>query len=106
MISGFKKIAYLLLVLAYWMPFVAKLDHHHIFVPCKDSGKLHFHDRHEKCKTCSFDFSVCSDPPSNFSFSETDYPDIVLSGFYGNYFPGNPYFSFLLRGPPASVNLI
>lgn len=89
-----------MLVLVFLAPTMVKFGHHHDHFRCKTPEVIHFHEHHEKCEICKFEFSFFSkdkDEPIKQSEKPTDQ-------FRNNYqslnFPNHPLFSFLLRAPP------
>ncbi len=100
MIRKFKNIASFFLLLVFISPTIVKLEHHHEHFECNAKNEKHFHEFHEKCAVCSFEFSVFS----------SDFENIVLqkeqpiAKYCNNYRSVNcsshSRYSFLLRAPP------
>lgn len=99
----FKKlinIASLLLLVVFLLPSIVKLEHHHENFVCKAKSEKHFHNFHEKCIVCDFEFSIFSSDTENFTFQEEK-----LFGEIDNYYISVNHslfskYSFLLRAPP------
>ncbi len=104
MAQKFKNIISLIMVLTMLMPTILKLEHHHEHFVCNATSEKHFHNYHEKCAVCSFEFSVfLSDKINIFSVKdeETDnYNSHLNVSYYSNY----SKYSFLLRAPPVFTN--
>jgi hypothetical protein len=101
MIKKLKHIASLLLVLVFLAPTMVKLGHHHDHFRCKTPEVSHFHEHHEKCEICKFEFSI-------FSADKDGVPEqkeVPSDSFRNNYqsvnFPNHSQFSSLLRAPPV-----
>jgi hypothetical protein len=89
------------MVAIFLLPTMVKLEHHHDHFVCKAKTEKHFHDHHEKCQICSFEFSVFM---SEEFFSLPENP-ISFGGYINDYKVGNfsttPDYTFLLRAPPV-----
>jgi hypothetical protein len=101
-----RNIASLLLLLVFLSPTIIKLEHHHEQFICNAKNEKHLHESHEKCAVCSFEFSVFSSSSSPAAIAK----DKPLEAYHNHYrsqgFSILSQFSFLLRGPPVSVNKI
>ena len=106
MIQKFKHIISFFMVLTMLMPTILKLEHHHEHFVCNAKNEKHFHNYHEKCAVCSFEFSFfLSDKINNYSVKdkETDnYNRRLIVSFFSNL----SKYSFLLRAPPVFTNFI
>ena len=89
------------------MPSIIKIEHHHHhFDEPIVSGK-YFHQVHEKCAVCSFEYSVFLSEDINIISSKTE----LLIDSYNNcyipfYYSDLSNYSFSLRAPPAFANNI
>jgi hypothetical protein len=91
----------ILMVAIFLLPTMVKLEHHHDHFVCHAKSEKHFHDHHEKCQICSFEFSFFMSEEF-FSLPE----NLISFGVYTNdYKAGNfsniPDYTFLLRAPPT-----
>jgi hypothetical protein len=100
MIRKFKNIASLFLLLVFLLPSIVKLEHHHKHFECKAKNEKHFHEFHNKCAVCSFEFSVFSSAFGNIVLPKEQ----PVAKYCNNYRSVNYYtlskYSFLLRAPP------
>ena len=107
MIQKLKNIVSVLVVVMLFLPSIIKLEHHHDhFDEPLVSGK-YFHQVHEKCAVCSFEYSVFLSEDINITSSKAE----LLIDSYNNcyipfYYSGLSNYSFSLRGPPAFANNI
>jgi len=88
------------------LPTAVKIEHHHDHFICHAHNEKHFHDHHEKCPVCNFEFSVfcAADPkirPANAALNT-----VYIAPLYNFIFPDYSKYSFLLRAPPISTNSI
>jgi len=100
MIRKFKNIVSLFLLLVFLLPSIVKLEHHHEHFECKEKNAKHFHEFHEKCAVCNFEFSVFSSEFVNIVLTK----EKPLTNYCNNYKSVNystlTKYSFLLRAPP------
>jgi hypothetical protein len=105
-IRKFKNIASLLLLLVFLFPTTVIMEHHHEHFECKAKNEKHYHEFHEKCAVCNFDFSVFS-PVYKDIISQKNNP---LSHYSNNYislyYSRLSDYSFLLRAPPVYTSII
>lgn len=100
MVRKFKTIASLLLLLVFISPSIVKLEHHHEHFECKAKHEKHYHEFHEKCAVCNFEFSVFSSDFENIVLT-TEQPLINYCNLYNSVNYSIRYkYSFLLRAPP------
>lgn len=101
MIKMLRNIAAITMVLVLLLPFGVKLEHHHDHFVCKAKAEKHYHDHHEKCQICSYEFSVFLTEESS-SLSEKP---VILGDFINpfgvNSFSNSFAYSFQFRGPPV-----
>ncbi len=101
MIRKFKNITTLLLLLAFLLPSLIKLEHHHKNFIFKEKNEKLYLVIHEECAVCNFEFSFFSSDTENIVSLKED----LLDSYFNNYnFWLNTNlsrFSFLLRAPPV-----
>jgi len=100
MTRKFKNITSLGLLLVFLMPSIVKLEHHHEHEICGDNTGDHRAFFHEKCLTCSFEFSVFTEDIEKFDFRKEDQSTPYCNNYQSVFFSNLPHFSFLLRAPP------
>jgi hypothetical protein len=98
-----KNISFIMLVLVFLAPSIVKFEHHHKEFHCNAKNEKHFHNYHEKCNICQFDFSLFTNNES-VSYTKTQ----TLSDSYTNQYTSVTIanyseFSFLMRAPPAII---
>ena len=100
-----KKIFSLLLVLIFITPTFVKIEHHHDDFVCSAKNELHFHNYHQICSICSFEFSTFADS-NNLPFSTyfNFLKDKICLFKQVDSFSSFLY-SFLLRAPPFSTDM-
>jgi hypothetical protein len=96
-----KYIANCLLVLVFLAPTMFKLGHHHDHFTCDAYDVVHFHEQHEKCEVCKFEFSVFSAYRNEIIFQKVKPCDHFRNNYQSLYFTNHSKFSFLLRAPPV-----
>ena len=100
MLRQLKNITSILLLLVFLFPTIVISEHHHEHFVCKAKNEKHFHELHDKCAICSFEFSIYTSVKEEIVLQK----DKPLVYYYSNY--NSPYFynhsaySFLLRAPP------
>ncbi|MFA5418302.1 MAG: hypothetical protein WC341_07580 [Bacteroidales bacterium] len=100
MIRKFKHIISVFLLVAFLLPSVIKIEHHHQFEYVSADSHQNIHEFHQNCLICQFEFSVFD--------TDIDYykiPKDAPEDSYNNQYSFVCYtslltFSFLLRGPP------
>jgi len=101
MIKWFKNSMAIFMVAILLLPPLVKLEHHHDHFVCKAKTEKHFHDHHDKCQICSFEFSVFMSE-AFFSLPENQISFSVYSNDYKvDNFSTTPDYTFLLRAPPT-----
>jgi hypothetical protein len=96
-----RNIVSLLLVVVLLIPPLVKLEHHHEHFVCNAKAEKHYHNHHEKCQICSFEFSVFM---SEEFFSLPEAPNsfgVYINDYKVGYFSTTPDYTFLLRAPPV-----
>jgi hypothetical protein len=100
MIEKLRKISFFMLVLVFLAPSIVKLGHHHKEFYCNAKNEKHFHNYHQKCDICQFEFSVLKTENSHLISKNELPPDSytnqyssILNTFFAEY-------SFSLRAPP------
>jgi hypothetical protein len=101
MITKLKHIASLLLVVVFLSPSIVKLGHHHDHFRCKTPEVKHFHEKHEKCEVCKFEFSVFSKDKVDVPLQKEKPSDNFRNNYQSLNFPNHSQFSSLLRAPPV-----
>jgi len=101
MIKKLKHIASLLLVLVFLAPTMVKLGHHHDHFRCKTPEVNHFHEHHEKCEICKFEFSIFSTDEDDLTKQKIRPSDHFKNNYQSLKFPNHSQFSSLLRAPPV-----
>jgi hypothetical protein len=101
MINKLKHITAFLLVLVFLAPTMVKLGHHHDHFTCKTPDINHFHEQHEKCAVCKFEFSVFSNDIKEIPLQKDKPCDNFSNTYHSINLTYQPYYSFLLRAPPV-----
>lgn len=95
-----KRIPSLFLLLVFFFPTVAKLEHHHDNFKCNAKNEKHLHVYHASCNICSFEFSAFI---SGIGIAEIR-KEIPLDRYCISYNSVDhstlSKYSFLLRAPP------
>jgi len=98
----FKNIVSLLFLIAFLLPSIVKLDHHHEHFECKAKNEKHYHEFHDKCNICNFEFTVFLSDIENIDLQK----DNPLDRYANKYVSLSDYnlsqYSFLLRAPPCA----
>lgn len=100
MIKKLNYITSILLVFVFLAPSIVKLEHHHEHFVCNAKSDKHYHNFHEKCKICFFDFSVFSLDVKKNNIKNEQPSDRYSENYHFNCFSLLPKYSFLLRAPP------
>jgi len=97
----YKNIVSLLFLIAFLLPSVVKLEHHHQHFECKAKNEKHYHEFHEKCNICNFEFTVFLSDIENIDLQK----DNPIDSYSNKYISLSDYnlfqYSFLLRAPPC-----
>ena len=97
----YKNIVSLLFLIAFLLPSVVKLEHHHEHFICKAKNEKHYHEFHEKCNICNFEFTVFLSDIENIDLQK----DNPIDRYANKYVSLSDYnlfqYSFLLRAPPC-----
>jgi hypothetical protein len=101
MIKKIKIFSSILLVLVFLAPTMVKLGHHHDHFTCKTPDLNHFHEQHEKCAICKFEFSVFSNDIKEIALQEDKPCDKFSNTYHSLNLTYQPHYSFLLRAPPV-----
>lgn len=101
MFGKFKNIVSLLLLLIFVFPSIIKLEHHHEHFVCKAKNEQHFHEFHEECFVCNFEFSVFSTDHENIIIKREQPVDKYFNNYRLIYFFNRSEYSFSLRAPPV-----
>ena len=101
MITKLKYIVSFFLVLVFLAPTMVKLGHHHEHFRCKTPEVKHFHEKHEKCEVCKFEFSVFSADKDDNTIHKKRPSDSFRNNYQSLNFTNHSQFSFLLRAPPV-----
>lgn len=95
-------VSLVVLVLFLLPPLVQDAHSHEVFV-CKAKHEKHFHNDHEKCIICNFEFSTYSFNTEHYKLNTESLPDTYNSLYLSVNHAIQPGYSFLLRGPPLMV---
>ena len=102
MIKNLRNSISVFLLWALLFPTIVKVGHHHDVFVCNAKGEQHFHQFHQKCDICSFEFPFFEATPNTVCFKVEQ----IVIDIYDKYNPTNPYnpekYSFLLRAPPVA----
>ena len=100
MITKLKNIASLFLLLVFLFPTIVIIEHHHEQFTCNAKNEKHYHEFHEKCSICSFEFSVYSSDIENIDLQKEKPLDNYFCNYSSLYYSNLSQYSFLLRAPP------
>jgi hypothetical protein len=101
MIKKFKNIVSIFLLLVFLFPSIVKLEHHHHeHFECKAKNEKHFHEYHEKCAVCSFEFSVFSSDYKYYIIPKEQPVEKCCNNYRSVHYSSLSKFSFSLRAPP------
>lgn len=103
MVKLLKNSISILMVGVLLLPQIVKLEHHHDHFVCNAKTEKHFHDHHEKCQVCSFEFSVFLTEDSSLLPEKPITQSAFNNPFGINTFSNSFAYSFQLRGPPVSI---
>jgi len=98
-----QQIANIFLLLVFLTPSVIKLEHNHERFACKAEHIDHFHEYHDNCAVCNFEFSAFS--PQDYHFEEyVQITHIIYQNLYKSQRYSNSLkHTFSLRGPPYKL---
>ncbi len=92
-----------MLLLVFLAPAIVKFEHHHKEFHCNAKNEKHFHDYHEKCDICQFDFSLFTSNESVQITNNQTYTDCYSNEYSSISLNRYSEFSFLLRAPPSII---
>jgi hypothetical protein len=101
MIKEFKKAISLLLLLAFLLPSIVKLNHHHAHIEFKDTSEKQYHEFQEKCGICTFELAVFLADLDISELQKENPTDCYFNNYNSQYNFTLSQYSFLLRAPPA-----
>jgi len=101
MIRKFKNIASLLLLMAFLLPSVIKLEHLHQYIDHKAKNEKQFHEFHQKCSVCDFEFAVFVSNVENIVLPKVNPINYYINNYNSLYNYNISRYSFLLRAPPC-----
>jgi hypothetical protein len=90
----------LLLVLVFFLPTIVKLEHQHEHTECTTQNARHYHEFHEKCAICEFEFSIFLADSWELAFEKENPEAIFFNNYESVYSSCLSQYSFLLRAPP------
>jgi len=96
----FKNIVSLLFLIGFLLPSVVKFEHHHQRFECKAKNDKHFHEFHEKCSICNFEFTEFLSVIENTDIQKENPIDCYSNKYISLYNYNLSRYSFLLRAPP------
>src|ERR1035437_4391516 len=101
MVRKLKYIISLLLLLVFLLPTIVKLGHqHHEHFVCNAGSGKHFHEYHEKCSICNFEFASFLSGAENIDLQKETPVDRYSNNYSFHYSYSLSQYSFLLRAPP------
>jgi len=101
MVRKLKYIISLLLLLVFLLPTIVKLGHqHHEHFICNAGSGKHFHEFHEKCSICNFEFASFLSDVQNIDLQKEIPVDRYCNNYSSHYSFSLSQYSFLLRAPP------
>lgn len=106
MIRRFKNITSLILLLVFLFPTTVIFEHHHEQNSCNAKNEKHFHNLHEKCGICSFEFSIFLSDNKNIELKKEIPLDHYFNNYRSQYYSNHSAYSFLLRAPPVFTSII
>jgi hypothetical protein len=102
MIKKFKKSISLFLVMAFLLPSIVKFEHHHPHFEGKNTSEKQFHESHEKCNICNFEFAVFLNDVNLIESHKENPTCFYFNNYYSQYNFSLSRYSFLLRAPPVN----
>ena len=106
MIKKLRNIFSLLMVLILFAPSIVRVEHHHEHFFCNAKNEKHFHNSHEKCAACNFEFSVFLTEKTDIAFAKDELIDHYKDFSKLSHCLNLSNYSFKLRGPPMFTNLV
>jgi hypothetical protein len=107
MIQKLKNTISILMVIMLFMPSIIKIEHHHDHFDEPIVCGKYFHQVHEKCAVCSFEYSVFLSEDINITSSKAE---LLLDSYNNSYIPfqysDHSNYSFSLRAPPVFADNI
>lgn len=103
MLKLFRNSISILMIGTLLQPLIVKIEHHHDHFVCNAKTEKHFHDHHEKCQVCSFEFSFFLTEESSLLPEKPITQSAFINPFEVNSFSNSFAYSFQLRGPPVSI---
>jgi hypothetical protein len=101
MVRKLKYIISLLLLLVFLLPTIIILGHqHHEHFVCNAGSEKHFHEYHEKCSICNFEFASFLSGVQNIDLQKETPVDRYSNNYNSHYSYSLSQYSFLLRAPP------
>jgi hypothetical protein len=100
-ISKFRNIVSLTLLLVFIFPSIVKLEHHHEHFICKAKNEQHLHEFHENCFVCNFEFSVFSSDHDEIVIQNEQPEDKYTNNYSLVHYTNHAGYSFSLRAPPV-----
>jgi len=101
MITKLRYLASFFLVMVFLAPTMVKLGHYHDHFRCKTPEVRHFHEQHEKCDVCKFEFSIFSVEKDEVPLLKNKPSDSFRNNYHSLNFSSQARYSFLLRAPPV-----
>ena len=101
MLSLFRKIVSVFILVAFLMPSIVKMEHHHNHHFCNAKNEKHLHVKQELCSICSFEFSVFASDIFIVDLQNDKQLDSYIDNYRSLYRFSHPKFSFQLRAPPC-----
>jgi hypothetical protein len=102
MIKKYKKAITLFLMMAFLLPSIVKFEHHHPHFEFKNTSEKQFHESHEKCNICNFEFAVFLTDVKNIVLQQEIPTDCYFNNYTSHYSYSLSQYSFLLRAPPVN----
>jgi len=99
----FRKIVSILMLVAFLMPSIVKVEHHHQHLICKAKNEKHLHVYQDKCEVCSFEFSVFASETLLVDLQNDKPLACYIDNYRSKYHFTYPKFSFQLRAPPTQL---
>jgi hypothetical protein len=100
MITKFKNIISLLLLLVFLLPTIVKLEHHHQHHIYQAKNEKQFRVFQDKCVICNFEFSVFLPAIENIELQNEDPIDCYSNNYKSLHICNLSQYSFALRAPP------
>jgi len=98
--KNIRNIFVVLTLMAFLLPSVIKLNHHHENHACHAKSEKHLHQAHENCAICEFEFSIFTSDIDSEVFQKNQPVDNYTDFYRSADFSSHSAYSFLLRAPP------